>query len=287
MQRRAAAVYVAFFLVVGAVSFTLIATATEPAFSVEDPEYTLEPNESFTLDGQQYTVASITAERGDAEGSGPAPIERSGVIRWTNRSAAYAGEWTNGSIVTYNDESWNVSLPRGDVNNSTQFSLVEPINRTAILRNDSSVANRTTTVDGVEYVVRQSNGTRTLVPADEYFPEPETIVFQRGETFEYEGNRTTVADIGNQVVALEWHAPRTNEVNVGNNANVTLGGSTWFAHFPTNDTLELTQDYEQYQLFQEEQAVQTDNINGLWGVTILSGLSVIFLAGLAYLPSRY
>ena len=290
MQRRAAAIYVAFFLVVGAVSFSLIATAGTPHFSIEDPEYTLTTNESFTIDGQQYTVTEISAEMssgssGGHGGGGAATLQRSGVIQWTNQSAVYTGEWSNGSTVTYDDTTWNVSIPA--TNNTTQFTLVEVVNRSAILANDSSVANQTTTVDGREYVVRTENGTRTLVNASEYFPEPETRQFEVGQTIDYEGNETTIASISDPVVALQWSAPETTEVNVADNSNVTISNSTYFAHFPDNSTMELTREYSQYQEFQNEETEFVKHTNGLWGVTILSFLSVIFLTGLAYMPSRY
>lgn len=291
MQRRAAAVYVALFLVVGAVSFSLIATASTPHFSIDDPDQSLGVNDTFTVDETEYTVTAIEAEMssgsgGGHGGGGAATLERSGVIQWTNDSATYTAEWANGSAVEYDDTSWNVSVTAEA--NATEFSLVEVINRTAILRNDSTVANQTTTVDGEQYVVRRGdNGSQTLVPVDEYFPTPETEAFSQGDQFDYEGNETTVASVTNESVTLQWTAPQTNEVDVSDQANVTLASTTYFAHFPDNSTMELTTDYEQYTAFQDETAEFTDHTNGLWGVTILSGLSIIFLAGLAYMPTRY
>lgn len=280
MQRRAAAVYVAFFLVVGAVSFSLIATASAPEFSMESPEHTLQANESFTVNGTEYTVASIDAQTSDEGG-----IERTGVIRWTNESARFTAEWTNGSTVTYEDQTWNVSFPAE--NGTGQFSLVETINRSAILRNDSSVEDQTTTLDGEEYVVRNESGNRTLIPASAYFPEPQTEPFERGQQFDYQGNETTVVTVTNTSATLAWTAPQVNTVNVADEANVTLGTTTYFAEFPNNSTLALAGEYSQYAAFVTETTEYTKHINGLWGVTILSGLSVIFIGALAYLPSRY
>ena len=280
MQRRAAAVYVAFFLVVGAVSFSLIATASAPEFSMENPEYTLQANESFTVNGTDYTVASISAQRSD-EGA----IDRSGVIRWTNESARFTAEWTNGSTATYENRTWNVSFPAE--NGTGQFSLVESINRSAILRNDSSVEDQTTTLNGETFVVRNDSGNRTLIPASEYFPEPETQQFQQGDQFQYQGNQTTVATVTNTSATLVWSAPQVNTVNVADEANVTLGGATFLVEFPNNSTIALADGYSQYAAFVTESTEYTNHINGLWGITILSGLSVIFIGALAYLPSRY
>ena len=280
MQRRAAAVYIAFFLVVGAVSFTLVTTGATPEFSLENPDQTLTANQTFTVNGTEANVTSIQAEAGE-EG-----VTRSGTITWVNESARYTEEWQNQSTVTYNNGNWTVSIP--NATNTSQFTLVENINRTEILRNDSSVANQTTTVEGVEYVVRIDNGSRTLINASEYFGEPETRQFSEGEQFQYNGNQTTVTQVvGNGSATLVWTAPRENAVTVDDHTNVTVVDTVYFAHFPDNSTLQLTTDYTPYETHQQESTEFADQTNGLWGVTILSGLSVIFLAGLAYLPSRY
>lgn len=280
MQRRAAAVYIAFFLVVGAASLTLVTTATTPEFSMENPDQTLQTNDTFTVGGTEYAVSGITAEAGE-EG-----VSRSGTITWTNETAIYTEEWDNQSTVRWADANWTVSIP--NETNTTQFTLVENVSRTAILRNDSSVANQTTTVDGVEYVVRIDNGSRTLVNASEYFGEPETEQFEVGNELVYNANETTVTSVtANGSVTLTWRAPLDNEVTVEDQANVTLGDTTYLASFPDNSTLQLSTDYAPYAAFQEETTHFTDHTNGLWGVSILSLLSVIFLAGLAYLPSRY
>ncbi len=59
------------------------------------------------------------------------------------------------------------------------------------------------------------------------------------------------------------------------------------AHYPDESTLVLDSDVEAYQ--QEVAVVDKyqERINGLWGVSILSGLSALLLLSLSYLPSRY
>ena len=168
MQRRAAAVYVAFFVIVGAVSFSLIATASAPTLSqqVENPEYELAKGESFTVGGTEYTVKGITAEMTGGGHGSAASLSRSGTLSY-------------------------------------------------------------------------QNGTNT------------------------------------------------SEISVDDHANVTLGSTTYFAYFPDNSTMVLTQDFGAYPAYQQESAEYKDHTDGLWGVTILSGLVSAFLAGLAYMPSRY
>ncbi|MFC7135808.1 hypothetical protein ACFQRB_02865 [Halobaculum litoreum] len=153
---------------------------------------------------------------------------------------------------------------------------------------DDDAENETTTVDGQEYVVERSGENRTLIPADEYFPAPETREYAVGDDLDnVEDNTATVASVTPEAATLEYTAPRTNEIDVANHANVTVGGTTYFAHFPDNSTMVLTQEFDTYAQYEEETATQTTLTNGLWGVTILSGVSAFFLVGLAYMPSRY
>ena len=291
MQRRAAAIYVAFFLVVGAASFSLIATASAPQLSFENPDHSLSQNDSFTLDGQEYTVSGISAEMeggggGGHGGGGQAQLVRSGTLEYTNESARYTVEWANGSTVAYDGREWTALTNNG----SGSVTLEETLDRTAILENDSDVENETMTVDGQEYVVERASGneSRELIPVEEYFPEPETREFAvDDEVDDVENNTATVASVTAEAATLEYVAPRTNEITVENHANVTVGSTTYFAHFPDNSTMVLTQEFETYEQYRAAQESQTTMTNGLWGVTILSGLSAFFLLGLAYLPTRY
>lgn len=291
MQRRAAAVYVAFFLVVGAASFSLIATASAPQLSFENPDHRLSQNDSFTLDGQEYAVTEISAEMegggGDGHGGGgQAHLVRSGTIEYTNDSAVQTVEWANDSTITYNGREWAVTTDNG----SKTVTLTETVDRAAILRNDSDVENETTTVDGEEYVVERAsdNGSRELIPVEEYFSEPETREYAVGDQVSnVERNTATVAAVTPEAATLEYTGPQTNEIAVEDEANVTVGDTTYLAYFPDNSTLVLTQEFETYEQYRSAEESQTTMTNGLWGVTILSGLSAFFLLGLAYLPTRY
>lgn len=168
MQRRATAIYVAFFLVVGAVSFTLIATASPPELSFENPEYELQENETFTINGVEFRVQSIEAEMIGGGHGAAAHLKRSAVLVVTNESAVESAE------ITVNPDS-----------------------------------------------------------------------------------------------------------------DVTLASTKYFAHFPNNQTLVLTQAFDEVETYREETALYHTHRNGLWAVTVLSGLVVMFMIGAAYLPSRY
>ncbi|WP_435067339.1 hypothetical protein [Haloplanus sp. C73] len=286
MQRRAAAIYVAFFVVLGAASYSVIATASAPTIGFENPDHRLSEDDQFSVDGQQYTVTSISAEvsGGGGHGGGPS-LTRSGQVSWTNDSARYTQTWEHNSTVTYQGDSYRVMVESSD--DPASFELVEELNRSAILQEDPAVEDELVTVNGTEYVVRESDGDRTLTPASEYFPAPSSTQYSEGDQLQYQGNATAVSDVTSSGATLSWTAPRTNTVDVGNEANVTLSGQQYFAYFPDNSTLVLESDYSVYQ--EQTNAIDTyhEHTNGLWGVSIVSFVTAILLLGMAYMPSRY
>jgi hypothetical protein len=290
MQRRAAAIYVTFFLIVGAASYSLIATAQAPTVSFENPEYSLSQGDTFTVDGQQYTATEVQTEVEESGGggghSGPVTTEiiHSATFTWTNESARYTQTWENGSTVTYEGDEWVVVVP--NASDPSSFTLRESIDRAGILANDTQADNETVTRDGREFVIVTENGSSTLVPAEEYFRTPDERRVSEGDSFELSGNQTRV-DVASDAVTFSWNAPRQNTVEVGDQANVTLSGQTYLAFFETNTTVVLTQDFESYRAQNDDIDSFHERENGLWGITIVSGALVVFLIGLAFLPSRY
>jgi len=286
MQRRAAAIYVAFFIVLGAASYSVIATATAPTVEFDNPDHRLSQGDQFSVDDRQYTVSSISAETSGGGGhGGGASVTRSGELTWTNDTARYTQTWEHNATVTYQDETYRVRVE--DADDPTSFRLVEEINRTAILQEDSAVEDETVMVNGTEYVVRQDGDGRTLTPASEYFPTPAATDYAEGDSLQFQGNTTTVADVTGEGATLAWTAPRTNTVSVGNEANVTVNEQQYFAYFPDNSTLVLESDYSVYQEQVNEIDTYHDHRNGLWGISIVSISTAIMLLGMAYMPSRY
>lgn len=276
MQRRAAAVSAAFLLLIAAGAYAYIGVAQEPTLQFE-PE-----------GGQSFSTGD-TASFGDTEYD----VNVSGgeaTFAWTNQSARYTVTWDNGSTVTLNGtdfapqgSAWVVAIP--NETNVSQFTLREPQNVTAILQNDSSVENQVLTDENGTRYVRYTNGsTRSL---SEYLPERETHQLSANDTFAYQGNETTVAQVTPQAATLAWNAPRNNAVSAGEGENVTLGGGTYLAHFPNNDTVVLSQDFGGYQHELDRGTYFQERVNGLWGVTLLASIAAILLLAMAYLPSRY
>ena len=289
MQRRAAALYVAFFLVISVASYSLIATAEEPHVEFANPDYTLSENETFTVGGTEYTVSSLEATAssggGGHGGGGGGGIQRTGSIAWTNQSAQHTATWANNSTVSFDNTTYRVLIP--NTSDPSSFVLQNQINRSQVLANDPQADDQTINRSSGEFVVIEDQNGSRLVPADEYFAEPTNRTVNEGATINYNGNRTTVANVTNASATLQWTAPRNNTVDVSDNGNVTLGGTTYLAHFRNNQTLVLTQDFQNY----NQQTARIDRyhqyVNGLWGVSIMGGVAAILLAGMAYLPSRY
>jgi len=267
MQRRAAAVSVAVLLLLSAGSYAAIGFVEEPTVSVDGP-HELRAGDSFTgTDGQTY-VAS-------AAGDGSA------TFAWTVQSSTYTAEWANGSEVTYDNGTWVVDIP-GE--SPEQFTLREVQDVAAILAADDAVANETVSIDGTPHVDYLEND--SYVPLAEYLPAKETVTVDAGATFQYAGNETTVTDLTADAATLTWTAPRQMTAEAEDGGNVTLDRQ-YLAHFPGDGSVVLTTNFAAYQEEVDRANYFNERVNGLWAVSILTGLTAILLVGMAYLPSRY
>lgn len=120
--------------------------------------------------------------------------------------------------------------------------------------------------------------------------------FQEGDRFNYGDQTYTVASIDSSEedgetsyeATLEWSTENGSQsTTVAQHENVSLGGDTFFAHFESGDEVIISGDFASLRQHNFETAQYNSHTNGLWGVTILSGVTVILLMGMAYLPSRY
>lgn len=287
MQRRAGAAFVVFFLLVGAASLALVTTASPPEFDVDGQQ--LEQGDSFEVDGQTYNVESVSASEGGGGddghgGGGGGETTYEAVFNWTNESYQYTESWKNNSTVTVDDTEWTVLVNEGG---NGSFVLREDVNETQILQNDPDAGNETVTYEDEPHVVVTRNGSEELVPASEYFPDPETRQLSTDDQFDYNGNQTTVTAVTNTSAEVQWTAPKTQTTSATQQGNVTLGDTTFFAHFESEDGVVISQDFQQLERFNEEESQFHEMQNGLWGVAILSATLVVLVLGMAFLPSRY
>ena len=89
---------------------------------------------------------------------------------------------------------------------------------------------------------------------------------------------------------IEWDNESLNDTQsatVGQHGNVTLSGETFFAHFDSGDEVVISSNFETLRQYNTATDQYKDHTDGLWGVTILTSLTLILLLGMAYMPSRY
>jgi len=288
MQRRAAAAYFVFFLVISVAAYAYIGVAESQRPEVDlEPAAELENDSTFEVDGTTYTASDIHLSTGGGGGhGGGGGGEMVATLSWTNESAQYTATLEANSTTTYQNDTYRVFTD----NESQRLGLREEQNVTQLLREDDAVENSLATQNGTEYVVYREND--SLRPVDEWLPEPETRAFSVGDTFEYQTDsgtqQTTVASVSEEGATLEWTAPRDNEVELTEGANVTLGGQGYFAHFPDHHTVQLidSDQHVAYQQTLDEQDYFHERKNGLWGISILSGVGAVLMLGMAYLPNR-
>lgn len=278
MQRRAVAVYVALFVLIAGGAGVLTATADSPEIGFDNPDFEVSQGDLIEAGGQEYVVAEIA----EAEGSGGgtsivATIER-------NVTVDQSETWSNGSTVTVEDREWNVNIT-GE--NPSGFTLVEVLDRQAILGDDPQADNETVQRDDGVYVVVTEDGESTLVPAEEYFPAPEERSYATGDRFDYADHTVTVDNVTAEQAVLVWEATQTESIEIQEESVVTIGETDFVAHFVDASTMQLSSDMEDYeaQVAQIEQFQQYNS--GLTRVLVLAFFSSLLLLGAAFLPTRY
>lgn len=275
MQRRAVAVYVAFFLLVGSATGVIVTTAQTPEVSFENPDHELSSGDTFEVDGDEYAVAEISE---DSDGNLLGQVER-------NRTAEQSESWSNGSTVEVDGDEWDVRI---EGENASSFTLVEVLDRTAILEEDSNADNETIERDGEEYVVvEDGEGETQLVPADEYFPTPEERSYAVDDEFEYADRTVTVDAVSADAATLVWTGTETVSTEVEQNTRVTIGDTEYIAHFPDDSSFVLSTDAESFEAQLAEIERHETNSDGLWRVMIISLLSSGLFLAMAFMPSRY
>ncbi len=277
MQRRAAAVYFALFLVVGAGAYTMLQVGmTQPTVDIDGPTYT--EGDELTVDSRTYTVSTIEA---GGEGADP-----EGELTWFNDSATASTTLENESTIAFRDGQYRVVIP-----NNSSFSLVETFNVTALLADDPDVEDEVAEQGDRQYVF-YTNGTRQ--PLEAYLPDPDRAgPFETGDTLDYQPEdepvTASVQSVTAEVVTITWSAPQNETLSVEAGANVTLSGVEHFTHFPSDSRVQILPVEAYYQEYAEDQA-RIDTYNerraGFWGITILSFLGAIVLLSSAYMPVR-
>jgi len=276
MQRRAVAVYVALFVLIGVASYTLMVTAEQPQVAVENPNFQLSSGEAFTVDGQSYTAATVE-EVTEEGGHGSTSTHVAATIEWTQADVENTDEWANGDTITVDEREWTVV-------NTTQSSVTveEVIDREAILAADDNADNKTYSGENEEFVRVDCD----TIPVSEYF-DPAVVTFSEGETVSYDGQSATLTSVTNETATVSWTSDESNSQDLQAGDTVTLGDSTYTAYFRGTDTLALTDNADAYQAAVADEATFSQRVTGLRWVTFTAGFIAMLLIAFAFLPSRY
>lgn len=282
MQRRAAAGYVLLFLVLAAGAYAMVAATSAPPVTVENPDYDLAAGDELTVQGRTYTVESVSAEEQEGDGhGGGGGVTYAATLAWTNDSARYTAEWDADDEVAFAavdflgtrlNGSYTVLVPNvtGDPTEATLREAPEDL--------------ETREIDGVTYVeTRAANGSLQLTPIDQYEPLQRVTVTEG--SVDYLGNETEVT-VTNESVRLAWTAPRSETVDLAQAQNTTLNGQRLFVYFPSGDRVYLTQDTSSYRESVQANDRYNERRNGLWGITLLGGVTAVLLTALAFLPRK-
>ncbi len=279
MQRRAVAVYVAFFVLIAAASYSLIATAEEPTITLENADYELSEGDSFTVGDQTYTVTEIEETEDEEDGS----MTFAGSIEWVDEDVEMSETWAAGDTVEIDDTTWEIQLD-SEAEAPTTFTLVEVIDQQAVLEADPNADNETVERDGEESVIVGSD----VVPADEYFDDPATVTYSEGDTFVYNDQTVTVSDVTADDVTITWTEDETNTDDLQHEEMIELAdGNEYLTFFPGSNTVMLTLDTTSYDQQVESQQQFADRVTGLTYTIVMSLLFVFSLVAFAFLPSRY
>lgn len=291
MQRRAAALYAALFVLLAAGAYGTIAVAQAPAISIQNPDYTVTQGQDFSVNDQSYTATTV----GNSEAE----------LTWVNESARFT-ESLEASPLRYDGEvpddtqarivAVNEDIPIATVDGTDYRVIVQQVDgepdRFALVEAFALSENISTqTVDNTTYVVVEEGASPSLVALDEWvldnLGQPTTQSFSEGGSFSYSNETTTIESVNNESVTLVWTGERENTVTMAEGETADLAGQTFIAHFPDPNTLVLTSDVAGYEQQEEIQDTYQERINGLWGVTILGTVGAVLLLGLGFMPSRY
>lgn len=265
-------------------------SAVNVAWEGQAGRYTAELADGATVqfNGSEYSVAtnasaeSLTLEQ--AGGNGSQSFGVGDTVAYQGNQTVLTQVSQDSATLTWGDD-YRVVIP--NESNVSTVEMRQAINTTQRLRGDSAVYDETVTINGTEHVTYRENNTN--VPLDQYLPEPTSSTIEEGDTVQYQGNETVLANVTPQAATLEWGGTQTETVELGEGSNVTLaGGSQYFAHFPNHEEVVVApqSEYGQYAQWNDEVDYFHERINGLWGVVIIALVGAVLLLSIAFMPVR-
>lgn len=260
--------FAAFFLVIVVAAGAVSAVATPPSVTVDDPAHVLQTDDEFTVDGLTYTVTGIE--------------ETSATVSWVVPDVEVSETWDDGSTVDLDETTYEVAV---DANATPpELSLVEA----------RELPDDVETVDanGSQYVVLGEGDDRTFVPREDYltqeFGEPDRRTLGEGDSLDYQGERATVAAIGNASATVTWTTDQSDETTLNHQQVASLGpdNDVQFAVHVDGNRLLLTDDVDGYDAQLAAVDRFHDRMTGLLYVAVLGAVGFGIVVVLSFFPVR-
>lgn len=265
---------------------------TNSSWSGKQAEFsaTIEDGQSVQYNGTQQTanVSGGNFSLVNDAGNTTASFGVDDSFRYQNTTTTVTEVGNTSATVVWGD-NYEVVIP--NASDPDQFRAVQRFNVSERLQQDPDVENQVYGSDEDQFV-RYRNG--TTQPLTEYLPEPAETTFSEGDTLSYRAaedlsvpaNETTVVNVTSERVLLEWTGSKVNTQELTEGANVTLAGQTHVVHFVNPSTVVISSDIGSYQDQVAQKDYYHERVNGLWGVSLLSGFGALMVVALAYLPTR-
>lgn len=267
MQRRAAAMYVLFFLVIAVGALGFINLVDAPDESMDEFDFQLVEGSTASIDETEYTVSRIDAF--------------SATMRFTVPDAAVTETIANESILNSTGVEYRVELP--PVEDPTWIILHETYPDHGL---------ETTEIDGVTYVQVEENDEITLIPEDQYLEEQfgprERLNLSIGDSFVWDERDATVTieSITATGVDVSYIGPEERSLTLVRGETTEIAGTTYGVNFVGDDTIQLTTDIDAWDSHLDALDTWDERYLGFWGIGVLSILAAILIGGLSYLPRR-
>lgn len=267
MQRRAAAMYVLFFVLIAVGSFAIVNSAEAPDPAMDEFDHQLTVDDTITIDGTTYTLTRIDVF--------------SATFEWTQPEAEQVGTIGNESEIELEGTEYAVEIDPGD----------EPEGVT-LLEQYPEHDLETVEIDGVTHVVIEEDNETSVVPEEEYLEDEhgprERLELGVDDSFVWDDANAsvTIDGISPTSVTVSWVGPMNRSITVQSGQPTEIGQTTYVANFVGTEYIQLTTDVEAYEEHRDEIDTHEERSQGFWGITVLSLLAAVLLGGLAYLPRR-
>lgn len=270
MQRRAAAMYVLFFLVIAVGALAFINVVDEPSAAMDERDYDVFPSGSVVLDGTEYELTRLD--------------EFTATMTYVVVDTELRSTFGSGDLINITGTDYRVEIP--DVDDPTNATLVETYPEHDLETMEDLDGNTLVYIEEDDaWIPEETYLQQEFGPRDEIFLEV-------GSSFDFfppelaETATATVEGITPAGLELVWIGDDERTLPLQRNAVNTIEGVDYGTNFVGTDYIQLTTDIESFEDHLEALDVWDERYQGFWGIGVLALLGAILIAGLSYLPRR-